>query len=222
MLLQHSQVAAVLNQVREVAGLPPVPLLNINAWYDKSPAWLAAKCDGWDTADRFKFVKDPERRALLSAIKAGLIVADAAASGLVREGHVIKDWIPSVARLDALTSDEVNRKIISPRTDFLSLKKPFVWQEFQTKSAELSDRALLIAPCGSGKTLAAWKWAAAQAGKHELGKVIFLYPTRGTATEGFRDYVGWAPEADAKLVHGTSDYELDAGEPRTRERRDTR
>jgi CRISPR-associated endonuclease/helicase Cas3 len=38
---------------------------------------------------------------------------------------------------------------------------------------------------------------------------VFLYPTRGTATEGFRDYVGWAPEAEAALVHGTSTYELE-------------
>lgn len=43
-----------------------------------------------------------------------------------------------------------------------------------------------------------------------MGRVVFLYPTRGTATEGFRDYVAWAPEAEASLVHGTSRYELDA------------
>lgn len=210
MLLQHSQVAAVLDEIKDIAQLPPVPTLDINTWSDKSRAWLDAKRDGCDTADRFRFVRDVERRALLLAVKAGLIVADAAASGLVREGHVIEDWIPSVARLAALSPDEVDEKIIAPRIDFLARKKPFVWQEFQTKSAELSDRALLIAPCGSGKTLAAWKWAAAQTGKRKVGKVIFLYPTRGTATEGFRDYVGWAPEADAKLVHGTSRYELDA------------
>jgi CRISPR-associated endonuclease/helicase Cas3 len=39
--------------------------------------------------------------------------------------------------------------------------------------------------------------------------VVFLYPTRGTATEGFRDYVGWAPEGQSALVHGTSRYELE-------------
>ncbi|MCE7960505.1 MAG: CRISPR-associated helicase Cas3', partial [Acidobacteria bacterium ACB2] len=34
-------------------------------------------------------------------------------------------------------------------------------------------------------------------------------PTRGTATEGFRDYVGWAPESDAALVHASSEFELE-------------
>ena len=59
-----------------------------------------------------------------------------------------------------------------------------------------------------GKTIAAWRWAEAQAKTHAFGRVIFLYPTRGTSTEGFRDYVSWAP--DAALVHGTSTYELEA------------
>jgi CRISPR-associated endonuclease/helicase Cas3 len=71
-------------------------------------------------------------------------------------------------------------------------------------------KALLLAACGAGKTLAAWKWAEQQSREREIGRVIFLYPTRGTATEGFRDYVGWAPEADAALVTGTARYELEA------------
>jgi CRISPR-associated endonuclease/helicase Cas3 len=35
------------------------------------------------------------------------------------------------------------------------------------------------------------------------------YPTRATATEGFKDYIAWAPEADAGLIHGTAVYELE-------------
>jgi len=41
------------------------------------------------------------------------------------------------------------------------------------------------------------------------GRIIFLYPTRATATEGFKDYVSWAPEADVTLIHGTARYELE-------------
>jgi len=44
--------------------------------------------------------------------------------------------------------------------------------------------------------------------EHEAGHAIFLYPTRGTATEGFKDYVSWAPESDASLLTGTALYEL--------------
>ena len=64
-------------------------------------------------------------------------------------------------------------------------------------------------PVGAGKTLAAWKWIQVQAGLRPVKRVLFLYPTRATATEGFKDYVSWAPEADASLIHGTGAYELD-------------
>ena len=42
-----------------------------------------------------------------------------------------------------------------------------------------------------------------------MARVLFLYPTRATATEGFRDYVAWAPEEDAALAHGTAAYDLE-------------
>ncbi len=70
------------------------------------------------------------------------------------------------------------------------------------------NHVLLTAPCGSGKTLAAWNWIKAQLDRSPAARVLFLYPTRATATEGFRDYVSWAPEEDAGLLSGTADYEL--------------
>jgi len=100
---------------------------------------------------------------------------------------------------------------LSPKKEQLAKGNPeFDWHTFQKRAATLGDRALLLAACGAGKTVAAWKWAEAVAGERAIGKVIFLYPTRGTATEGFRDYVGWAPGAEAALVHGSSRYELEA------------
>ncbi len=52
--------------------------------------------------------------------------------------------------------------------------------------------------------------------------MIFLYPTRATATEGFKDYVSWAPEADAKLMHGTAGYDLDGMFPAEDSRKEKR
>src|SRR5581483_4686256 len=46
------------------------------------------------------------------------------------------------------------------------------------------------AGCGSGKTAAAYHWAATQ---YPGRRLYFCYPTTGTATEGFRDYL--YPEA---------------------------
>ena len=71
------------------------------------------------------------------------------------------------------------------------------FSEFQCRVADQGPRVLLLAPCGSGKTLAAWNWIKAQldsrAPDRPLSRVLFLYPTRATATEGFRDYVSLAP-----------------------------
>jgi len=154
--------------------------------------------------------RDKERRALLLAVKAGVIVADAASSGLVREGHTIKDWIEEVVHDTSIGSHDISDAIISPRIQQISEKKSFSFHPFQEHIATQGSRVLLLAACATGKTLAAWKWAEAQAREHDIGKVIFLYPTRGTATEGFRDYVGWAPETEGALVHGTARYELEA------------
>lgn len=211
MFLEHPQVADILERVREVSDLPAIPTLPTNDW-SENPPWSTAFAHGMSSSGRFrrKLKRAPQRHSLLLAVKAGVIVADSAASGLFRTGHSITDWIDDVAHKPALSADDLDTDIIRPRCDALSKKngRPFAFHEFQRCAATLGPRALLLAGCGSGKTLAAWNWARTQLADHALGHVLFLYPTRGTATEGFRDYVGWAPEADAALVHGTSEYEL--------------
>jgi CRISPR-associated endonuclease/helicase Cas3 len=157
------------------------------------------------------------RQPLLLAVKAALIVADSVASGVVRtHGHSdgIKPWIDDVVHCPPLTAAEIEDNILARRIAHLEQTPglTFKYHAFQDGTAALGPRALVLAACGAGKTLAAWRWAAAQARSRPIGRVIFLYPTRGTATEGFRDYVGWAPEADAALVHGTARYELQAME----------
>jgi CRISPR-associated endonuclease/helicase Cas3 len=154
---------------------------------------------------------DKERRALLLAVKAGVIVADAASSGLVREGHAIEEWIEDTVHGAPIDHNDISEAIIHPRIkQIVQQRETFAFHPFQQNIVTQGPRVLLLAACAAGKTLAAWKWAEAQACAHEIGKVIFLYPTRGTATEGFRDYVGWAPETEGALVHGTARYELEA------------
>jgi CRISPR-associated endonuclease/helicase Cas3 len=158
---------------------------------------------------------DAARRRLLHAVRSALIAADAAGSGLVREGKTIKQWIRGqFDESKAWTGSAVWRKVIDKRTDYIAqlTGQPFKWNDFQIDCAnkvKVPARSLLLAPCGSGKTLAAWRWIAAQLDERPAGHVLFLYPTRATATEGFRDYVSWAPDAEATLMHGTSEFDLD-------------
>jgi CRISPR-associated endonuclease/helicase Cas3 len=211
--LAHPEVAAMFARVRDIAELPPPPPLPAGPW-SEAPPWGPTLQQGYRHANKLRRAlhKDRARQVFVAALKVGVIAADSAASGLVRTGEPITEWIEAVAHRPALGADELEQHIIASRCDELTRKhgKPFEFHEFQRRAATIGPRALLLAGCGSGKTLAAWKWAHAQLQAHELGYVVFLYPTRGTATEGFRDYVGWAPESKAALVHGTSEYELAA------------
>jgi CRISPR-associated endonuclease/helicase Cas3 len=146
---------------------------------------------------------------MLNAVRAALIVADAAGSGLPRTGRQI-DWIrDQFSETPTCDIDTIWGVIEARKEDLRKQGKWSKWNEFQDHCEMLPDRALLLAPCGAGKTLAAWRWIAGRVKTLPVNRVLFLYPTRATATEGFKDYVSWAPEAHAGLIHGTAGYDLD-------------
>ena len=232
--LDHQEVKDTLDRISKIANLSLSPQLAQGNW-GVDPAWGKAIKNGRNWADDLEdeIAEDQERRLLLAAVKAGLIASDAVASGLVREDLNITDWIEDTVHGEAISADEIANKIIYPRLGQIKAKeenKPFELDKFfaehtqedlqqlrakrlrtfQEKLGFQSFRTLLLVGCGGGKTLAAWIWAESQSKKYKVSKVIFLYPTRGTALEGFKDYVGWAPEADAALVTGTARYELEA------------
>ncbi len=206
----HVEINTIFDRIKEIAELPNNLRIDKKLWSEKSP-WIESQETGFDTAVKFRrhIKKDANRLNLLLAVKAGLIASDAVASGLVREGEHLENWINEKVHTELIKKSEVASAIIDERAKKIFKDKPIKWNDFQLKSATLGKRALLLAACGSGKTIAAWKWAEAQSQTHEIGKVIFLYPTRGTATEGFKDYVGYAPETEASLLHGTAKYELE-------------
>lgn len=151
-------------------------------------------------------------RQMLLAVRVGLIAADAAGSALVRQGKT-SAWIQQCFGESPYWSGKrVFDEVIHPRIAQINEQftnrgqPPFQWDGIQSACDDLPRRALLLAPCGSGKTLAAWRWIAAQADRNPVNRVIFLYPTRATAKEGFRDYVSWAPEA--ALMHSTAAFDL--------------
>jgi CRISPR-associated endonuclease/helicase Cas3 len=210
LFLDDRQVRDALVRVAEVTGIAPfVGRFPASRYVDT--AWTLAYDNLFDRARRFDrdvSKKNRDRLKLMLAVKAGLIVSDSVSSGLARGGLDIPSWIEGVAHRSALLGNEIDAKIVGPRIAQLSKARPFKWHSFQEGAATLGRRGLLLAACGAGKTLAAWRWASAVSKAEEIGRVIFLYPTRGTATEGFRDYVAHAPEGEAALVHGTSKYEL--------------
>ena len=156
--------------------------------------------------------RDEQRHRLLLSVRAALIAADSAGSGLTRENKALTGWLEEAfEEKEVINAEYIQDKVIAPRKRSIEKSKgtPFCWNDFQVEASCLSDRALMLAPCGAGKTLAAWRWIAGRLAVRPAARILFLYPTRGTATEGFRDYVSWAPETDAALLHGTAMYDLE-------------
>ena len=139
-----------------------------------------------------------DTRRFLAAVKACLIAADVAGSALPKEGEKISDWIRKALTRRPTSSQLQN--IIDERLQGTPLRP------FQEVLGKTTARVVLAqAGCGSGKTLGAYVWAAQRApGK----RLFFSYPTTGTATEGFRDYL-IDPTLNAQLVHGRAAVDLE-------------
>jgi CRISPR-associated endonuclease/helicase Cas3 len=133
----------------------------------------------------------------LALIKAILIAGDAAGSGLPNAGKNIKQWIDQELA-ETLTLADLE-KIIDKRRGKHDLR------DFQLKLGATNSRVTLArAGCGTGKTLGAYVWAK----KYAVGrKLWFCYPTTGTSTEGFIDYVHG--EVEGVLFHSRSAVDLE-------------
>jgi len=143
----------------------------------------------------------PKVKIFVSAVKALMIACDVAGSALCKgmDGHKAL-WVEFM--LSRVSSETELAEIAQTRLRG-NLTRPF-----QEKVAESSGRVTFVkAGCGSGKTVAAYLWAAKQAPGRKL---FFCYPTTNTATEGFGDYVlssGLATEA--RLLHSRSAEDLE-------------
>jgi CRISPR-associated endonuclease/helicase Cas3 len=166
--------------------------------------------------------KDKPRQRLLWAARAIFFAADASASGLRRieleqmenqSGEGIESWIHD-SLLRGKTASDIGRVLDKRKKEVIKRErakgnevKEFKEKDFQLEAAKLGERALLLAPCGSGKTIAAYLWIQKQLETRCGWKVVFLYPTTGTATEGFKDYA--SHDEDAALVHSRAAFDLE-------------
>ncbi|MEL4895143.1 CRISPR-associated helicase Cas3' [Crocosphaera sp. Alani8] len=227
--LDHPEVTSILTKIAKLAeidGLPEFPQES-QKWIKDDQFWSNIRKNANGVGKKFsrevRRKGNENRLSLLLAVKAGLIAADSVASAMFRvkdpentenwhseNQGFIKEWVNKTLHQPAITDDEIEDKILRHCYKKIEEKtrKPFKLQDFQEKAIDLPSRLLLLSGCGSGKTIFAYKWQQGVVKQQEVGRVIFLYPTRGTATEGFKDYVSWAPETEASLLTGTAAYEL--------------
>lgn len=141
----------------------------------------------------------PKLRRFVGAVKAITMASDVVASadlrGTLRGGAV---WL--AAGLGATCSSDELEGIARHR---LGGGEP---RPFQAQTgASVAPVTLVRAGCGSGKTVAAYLWAARRA----AGRKLFVcYPTTGTATEGYADYV-FGEDVDGLLAHSRAEVDLE-------------
>ncbi len=220
--LDSADIAAVAELAAGPFGVPPPDARGESGIWDFERVIDGRAADFLYSMTRFQRMlpRDEPRKRLLLAVKAAVLAADAAGSAVTRLDERLEAWVQSAFASAPLTDADIQQMVIRPRIEELRAQGRWTeFHDFQLAAGELGPRALLLAGCGSGKTLAAWLWIGAQLRARPARRVLFLYPTRATATEGFRDYVSWAGSEDAALLSGTAPFDLEGmfdnpGDPR--------
>jgi CRISPR-associated endonuclease/helicase Cas3 len=186
------------------------PLIGAKNVFVELAAWHRSALRHWEQ------LKETPYRLLVAAAKDCLVAADVAGSALpkaVPDDERAWDWVGR--SLSNLPDAGDLQAIVDCR---LSGKAPRGFQRSVAGSTE--PITYVKAGCGTGKTAAAYMWAA---DNYPTRRLYFCYPTTGTATEGFKDYL-FVPESDpgentpecervraigAKLFHSRRDVDLE-------------
>lgn len=181
--LGFSGALPVLGDI-EVDLLVDSPLSEISIWIQEAKRW-------WNSASF-------EDRRFIALVKALVLAADVAGSALPRTMENAEGWVRDVLSSTCRPADL--KRLASRRLE----GKPM--RPFQEEVAKTTARITLVrAGCGSGKTTAAYLWGSRKAsGK----KLFFSYPTTGTATEGYADYV-LPDDIDSALIHSRTSVDIE-------------
>ena len=185
-----------------LGSVPLIPnfIISTDVGGDDSHVALANEF-AWKSEDWAESLS-PDDRDLLALAKAILIAADVAASalwdgrgdGIARMESGVRESLQYYCLPEKLKGIVRARLRVEGGTDYGTKLHPF---QRRVRDA-LGPRVILEAACGSGKTIAAYEWAR----KHvEAGrKLVFCYPTTGTAAAGFDDYLFGQGELERQLI----------------------
>lgn len=210
LLMGHAEFARCLNWIGDEFALPNPP---------EFPDQVLPLTGG---RNAFKLIFDlhrksmrfwnalgDEERRFVAAVKDCLVAADVVGSALpkqVQSEQKRRQWIAaSFARIPK--PDDIQEIIDDRLIDEHGQKHDL--RPFQRDVADKAgDVTFVKAGCGTGKTLAAYNWAMLRSPRKRL---YICYPTTGTATEGFRDYLvsGETAKFNSRLFHGRASVDLE-------------
>lgn len=140
-----------------------------------------------------------QEKVSLALAKAVVMAADVASSALTAETAEPLWWIEGALQqtLSPVDLEKVIRDKLGG-SDLLDFQK--------LVAGSSAAVTLTIAGCGTGKTVAAYAWAML----HAAGKKLFFcYPTTGTASAGFEDYLLAQSSLERTLLHGRAQVDLE-------------
>lgn len=142
------------------------------------------------------FVEWQPHPVLVALLKALLVAGDSLGSAIATSDLKLDRWVREA--LDCTLTEADLDGVIQAR---LQGNSP---RAFQRDLGNITGRVgLAQAGCGTGKTVGAYYWAK----RHAVGrKLFFCYPTTGTSTEGFLDYV--QEEVKSVLLHSRAAVDL--------------
>lgn len=197
LLTGHPDFAPLL-ALRKDLGAPPV-LGDIRV-EDSRTCRIADRLASWGESAGAMLGEDDETKRLLALVKAFVLAADVAGSALPR-GAEKPAWIDAQLGIADETVARADRAAVVRKRLGSGTLRPFQERVGESRA----PITLVRAGCGSGKTLAAYHWAATQ---HPTRQLWVTYPTTGTATEGFRDYLQ-PTDVPARLEHGRAEVDVD-------------
>lgn len=160
-----------------------------------------------DTLAAIKRDKSCERRALGSLLRGTLIAVDTLGSlGCDSQSQ----WEDLLSQIRSCFDDEglpqvIGGLVTQVRSQAGRVEIPEI-TEFQERVAvEAADIVIATAGCGSGKTLAAYRWAQQRSAR----SLFFAFPTTATASQSFSDYADPLGEAVIQLLHSRSDIDVE-------------
>lgn len=190
-LTGHSDFTSALKDIGIALSRPAPPALPDQHLSLTDPGALKPVVDAVREIDSWWQTADHAWRRLAAAAVALIVAADVCASAVLDA-----DSGPAVWATEALATVCTDGELRSVADRNLG-GRPL--RGFQRNVESSSTRLTIVtAGCGTGKTVAAYRWAARRAAGRKL---FFCYPTTGTASEGFLGYTYPELGADAALVH---------------------
>ena len=142
-------------------------------------------------------VEEDHRKSRRAALLKALLIAADVAGSAVR-------WRTEADQAAMAVAESLSKRL--EHNDLLGVFHNNQPRAFQDRLIEdPHDAAILVAGCGSGKTLAAYLRANARwSGR----KLFFCYPTTGTASAGYREYLLDHKNLPADLRHSRASVDL--------------